>query len=258
MNHSLRFIRSMKYKKYDLAVTEADFRQQAQLRTQLEAWKVAFDRLLNANNPCVTAKDIHATNVLDIHRIVCLSWLVNCTSRAESASDAFIPEYETAVSLAEMMQDTAGTREQRSTFPSTFLFDMEVVSPLYLIGIKCRHPQIRRRAIAHLRSSVRREGLWDSNMAAAIAERTMLIEEAGLSTLDGTELPEESARVHNAYIFSQPGLNPNRHKVTFHTKPNGLEGYWKIWQEEIVLESSVLNHGIVALHTPGYTTGAVA
>jgi hypothetical protein len=119
---------------------------------------------------------------------------------------------------------------------STFLFDMEIVSPLYYVGMKCRHPVIRRRAIKILKRTQRREGLWDSNMAAAIAERIMLLEEANLTTLDGSELPKEEDRIHNTQIKSEVGTNPKKHDICFYTRPKGMEGPWHTWNEVINLQ----------------------
>ena len=79
------------------------------------------------------------------------------------------------------------------------------------------------------------QGLWDSNVAAAVAERVMHIEEANLTFLDGSELPDEKSRIHNSQITSETGTNRTKHDVTFHTKPNGMHGHWKIWKERIVV-----------------------
>jgi hypothetical protein len=145
-------------------------------------------------------------------------------------------EFETVVGLAEAIQSIAGTSAQRKYMDSSsFLFDMEIVSPLYYVGTKCRHPVIRRRAIQILKGTQRREGLWDSNMAAAVAERIMLLEEANLTTLDGSELPNEEDRIHNAQIKSEPGINPRKHNLCFYTRPKGMDGPWHTWSEQIIL-----------------------
>ncbi len=145
-------------------------------------------------------------------------------------------DFETVVSLAEAIQSIAGTSAQRRYLDSSsFLFDMEIVSPLYFVATKCRHPIIRRRATRILKSTQRREGLWDSNMAAAVAERIMLLEEANLTTLDGSELPKEEDRIHNTQIKSEPGMNPKKHNLCFYTRPRGINGPWHSWSEQLVL-----------------------
>lgn len=113
---------------------------------------------------------------------------------------------------------------------------------MYMVAVKCRHPTTKRRAIALLQSQVRREGLWDSNVAAAVATRVMEIEEQSLGgVLDGSVLPMEEVRVHNAQIAHKEGPLANVH-VEFWTFPTGTssEGQWvggvKRWKEVIVME----------------------
>jgi len=235
MNLSLRFIRQMKFKKYDRLILPDDYARLNALERGIKDWGSAFDALLLTDS--VSAKDLDGAKVLRIHHLIVTVWLGTSIYAEESSSDRYMEELETAVTLAEATQKRAIPREQRRAHASTFLFDMEVVSPLYFVGIKCRHPVVRRRAIAVLRRAVRREGLWDSNMAAAIAERIASVEERNLTTLDGSELPAEKDRVHNTHIQSVPGLNPNHHNVTFYTMPVGLDGAWEIWQETITLDA---------------------
>ncbi|KAK3072814.1 hypothetical protein LTR53_006133 [Teratosphaeriaceae sp. CCFEE 6253] len=203
MNIGLRFIRRMKKGRYERLVLPDDLARQAGIQRAVARWKGALDALLLSN--AVSRRDLDAAKVLRIHQLILVIWLSSCCELSDCAVDAYLAEFEAAVSLGEAIQRNAGTREQRREYQPTFLFDMEVVSPLYFVGIKCRHPRIRRRAIALLRQTVRREGLWDSNMAAAIAERIATIEEVNLSTLDGSELPAERDRVHNTEINNMSG-----------------------------------------------------
>jgi hypothetical protein len=56
--------------------------------------------------------------------------------------------------------------------------------PLHLTALKCRDPQIRRRAIALLLDCPVREGVWDGVMLAEVDEKLNLLEEGGV-------IPEE-------------------------------------------------------------------
>ncbi|KAK3700987.1 hypothetical protein LTR37_015693 [Vermiconidia calcicola] len=233
-NLTIRFIRYMKFRKYNHLVFADDLAQQQALLRQMEVWSLTLDKMLLADT--ITDRDLDAAKTLRIHRLVAAMWLRKCTIPEECGCDQSMTEFETTVSLAEAIQSVAGTRDQRRAMnSSTFLFDMEIVSPLYYVAGKCRHPVIRRRALAVLKKTQRREGLWDSNVAAAVAERVMHIEEANLTFLDGNELPDEKSRIHNSQITSETGTNRTKHDVTFHTKPNGMDGHWKIWKERIVV-----------------------
>ena len=239
MNISIRLIHSTKFRRYQNEITLDDIIQHNEVVSCLSTWRNMLDHFLATAPPLAHLTE--AATILEIQRIATLTWLNRALVPEENAADADIPLYEKAVRLAESLRitdhdKTSASAKSKSNLPaSTFLFDMEIVSPLYLVAIKCRDPSIRRRAIAVLRHTVRREGLWDSVKAAAIAERVMQIEEKDLPTLDGSVLPAEGARVANCHIDSGPGLNPSAHKVTFFTMPEGVRGKWHTWDEWVEL-----------------------
>lgn len=259
MNLSIRYSQSMKQRKHARLILPDDIARKEALLQHLRTWQTTFDTLLLS---CTfTAKEMDAVKVLRIQQLVMYTKLLASTHAEESANDAYMADFETVVALGEALQANTGTREQRQTYASTFLFDMEVVSPLYHVALKCRHPQIRRRAIVILRNSIRREGLWDSNMAAAIATHIMRSEEAHLTTLDGTQLPAEEHRIHKSHIQMVPGAadvcpSANAHTVTLYSKTPGAGGQWKIWTEAFVLDrpsSTYLRTSGREMSVPGKT-----
>jgi hypothetical protein len=60
----------------------------------------------------------------------------------------------------------------------SFSTNSGVVPSLYMTAARCRDPAIRREALKLLRTCDRREGLWDSNVAADIAGKIIDIEES--------------------------------------------------------------------------------
>jgi hypothetical protein len=80
-------------------------------------------------------------------------------------------------------------------------------------------------------------------MAAAIGESIMRLEEVNLTTFDGSELPREEDRIHNTHIQARmKGIDPSEHTVTYFSKPDGLDGPWKIWSDRIVLSPDTANY----------------
>ncbi|RMX84987.1 hypothetical protein D0869_04171 [Hortaea werneckii] len=235
MNLSLRFIRYMKYRKYDRIVLPDDLARQQTLHQHVMEWEEKFDTLL-ANDISLTAKDLDATKILRVHQRVMHIWLLASTQPEECRTDVFTEQFEDIVSLGEALQTEAGTCEQRQEYATTFLFDMVIVSPMYFVATKCRHPQIRRRAIKLLRHTKRRESLWDSNVSAAIAERVVAIEEQHLPPFSINQFPAEKHRIHNSHIQSVSSEDATKHAVTFYSKPYGIDAQWKIWQESIFLD----------------------
>ncbi|PIG89079.1 Zn(II)2Cys6 transcription factor [Aspergillus arachidicola] len=93
---------------------------------------------------------------------------------SEDVWDQFRTEFETIVSLVESYLLRARQLSQKRTFS----FDLGIVSPLYIVGVRCRDMSIRRRAILLLESCERREILWDSTLTAMAARRVMEFEES--------------------------------------------------------------------------------
>ncbi|KAK2615538.1 hypothetical protein N8I77_002285 [Diaporthe amygdali] len=61
-----------------------------------------------------------------------------------------------------------------------------IIMSLWLVIFRCRHPLLRRRALGLLRVSRRQEGVWMSTSAAAVAQRLVEVEEAGLGGTMGS------------------------------------------------------------------------
>ncbi|KAK3671148.1 hypothetical protein LTR78_008949 [Recurvomyces mirabilis] len=229
LNINMRWIRNVGRRKYQGGLEAEDFERQKALQHATEDWVTKLDALVITDN--VSSRDLDAVRMLRIHQLVMHIWLGTACEIEECTTDKFLPQFEAVVELAESIQQCLGEFENRPTQQATFLFDMEIVSPLYFVGIKCRHPQLRRRALAVLRSSVRREGLWDSDMAAVIAGRVVTLEEINLTTLGGSDLPSERDRIHNTQILSMTGEMSSRHSLTIWSKPDGLDGRWDIRNE---------------------------
>lgn len=72
-----------------------------------------------------------------------------------------------------------GFEYRTSHIKASFSTDLGIVPPLYVVATKSRDRVLRRQAIQLLRSSARREGMWDSELAARIAMWVVDIEEEG-------------------------------------------------------------------------------
>lgn len=60
--------------------------------------------------------------------------------------------------------------------------EIGVIQPLYFVATKCRHPLIRRKALALLRTeALKKESMWNSHPTADFVEKIIEMEEAGLN-----------------------------------------------------------------------------
>ncbi|KAE8447160.1 hypothetical protein EG329_010991 [Mollisiaceae sp. DMI_Dod_QoI] len=115
-------------------------------------------------------------------------------------ADQYFEDYKSVVSL------TRGVLEEYSmTLPGKAGFGMDVnfVLSLFLVATRCREPSVRREAISLLVKHPRREGLWDSLMAARVATWLMEKEEEGMA--DGKYVPETARLriVKNDFVLKE-------------------------------------------------------
>jgi hypothetical protein len=231
MNISLRFVQKIQMLEYEpCAIPASADDEQADLLRYLQLWRSRFSIFQSSQVKALAADDLYAANVLEIQRTVAITWVSTVMSPYQCAHDAHIPAYTAAVVLAEQIYGTGSMRIQHARQANTFLLEVEVVGPLYWICVKCRHPAVRRRAIAVLRGMHHREGMWCSDIAAAVADRIVAVEEASIS---GQELPSEKARVHSLPFAFEEDVGPLGLSVTFQSKPFGVYGDWSVWQEQI-------------------------
>ncbi|KJR87708.1 uncharacterized protein SPSK_07171 [Sporothrix schenckii 1099-18] len=75
-----------------------------------------------------------------------------------------------------------------ATSPIVCLFNADVgwTPPLYFTALHCRVPRIRKQAVRFVKSIPSREGLWDSQLASAVAEKVIRLE-----TLEGKNAQDE-------------------------------------------------------------------
>ncbi len=177
-----------------------------QFKTQIQAWADAFEPLLNSRTaPGISSQEKAGIAVLKMFQIMgqILYWMT--FSDSEMQFDVFRPRFKDIVDLA---LEVVGDEERRAAakrgcsdprfchhnggqsldifggyeytahhIKPSFSADLGIVPPLYVVATKCRDRTIRRQAIQLLRSSARREGMWDSELMSRIGMWVMDIEE---------------------------------------------------------------------------------
>ncbi|GAB0134948.1 hypothetical protein EsDP_00003300 [Epichloe bromicola] len=218
----MRFIERLQIAKNNKSnVLPASWRQYGMdLKAQLDAWAVAFEHILQSRfDPRVSDVEkagIAALKMFQINTSICFLMMFCDT---EVHFDAFFPHFKAIVDLgwevvgleerkaaaercSQIPQRQHDEQERASTSTSTntkggfragkfhsshikpsFSADLGIVPPLFVVATKCREPRLRRQAIQLLRSSARREGMWDSELAAIIGQWVMHIEESDPASL---------------------------------------------------------------------------
>ncbi|CAN8095579.1 unnamed protein product [Discula destructiva] len=189
-----------------MGILPANLRQFSNgFRGHIEAWSAAFEPILCSRAaPGVSSQEKAAIAVLKMSQIMGQILFLMTFSDSEGAFDSFLPQFRAIVDLG---REVVGDEERRaaerrcpdartcrhhkahnadifggheytaSHIKPSFSADLGIVPPLYVVATKCRNPLIRRQAIQLLRSSSRREGMWDSELTARIGTWIMDIEE---------------------------------------------------------------------------------
>jgi hypothetical protein len=100
-------------------------------------------------------------------------------------------------------QDGGIDRATATCTTPTCNFDDSIVLALFIVATRCRHRLARREAIALLQKHPRREGLWDSEMAANVAQWFVDIEEEGLCGEDHVPSGSRLAIVRHEVFLSE-------------------------------------------------------
>ena len=172
--------------------------------SQLERWERAFEAFLRKPNTQLTPRAQQAALALKInHRVakMHLRHTVACVLDDDMTWDLHPQEGEEIVQFAEALlaldEITRGPPGQRKV---EYSLDMWLVGGVYVVAHKYRDPKLRRRAIAILKNANRQEGIWDSAMAAKVAERIVAIEEGAGGTVNTFRDVPEWARIHSLVV----------------------------------------------------------
>ncbi|CZS96765.1 uncharacterized protein RCO7_02594 [Rhynchosporium graminicola] len=145
----------------------------------LVKWQHTFSSL--EARVCSEATDARlATTALSL-RVTCASISLACCFGAETSYDAFIPEFETALQLAQTLH--ASGPSSKSTRP-TFIMSSILIRSLYFIAVKCRSLRVRVGALRILEGMRRREGIWDAGFVEAVVKCIVAVEEGQEKEMD--------------------------------------------------------------------------
>ncbi|KGO36222.1 Protein of unknown function DUF3468 [Penicillium expansum] len=145
---------------------------------QMETWSILFENLLQQGSP--SEPDFGTDPLVSLLRLQhTIAWtlLSGYGPGREMDYDKFLPQFQKCVALAGEV--AADHQRYSGSSRSTFTPEIGFIPVLYIIGVKCRHPLVRREALSILRRQRIREAVWDSISTARVVERVIEIEESG-------------------------------------------------------------------------------
>lgn len=201
---------------------------------QMEAWTKAFNPILASRfAPAKSTQEKTAIAVLKMNQIMGRILFNMTFSYSELEFDKFLPYFQEIVNLA---MEVIGDEERRAAakrcpnpefcqhrsdhtdifggeytarhIKPSFSADLGIVPPLFVVATKCRDPLIRRQAIQLLRTSSRREGMWDSELCSRIGNWIATIEEEE-DEVGEMARPTSSSTEASRFSMGSPGSMSN-------------------------------------------------
>jgi hypothetical protein len=139
----------------------------------------------------MSTRELRASVVLKMHHIFLTIMFGASGHKDETKFDNFTVEFGQMLRMAERLLAPLAPTEQ-TTQTRVYVFDTNLIAPLYTGATRCRDPHLRRKALDLLWNLNSREGIWDSNVAAAIGKWVIEKEEDGIDIIEGAHsIPDE-------------------------------------------------------------------
>lgn len=167
----------------------------------LEKFTASLNRFEQSRGSSLTKKEWMGIKLLKIYQLrhTFLFGANNFKKTGVENWEIFTPIFEEIVSLAASIIEatykiepahlvslgSSAPEGDTTKLKPFFSLDNGVIIPLYDVATLCRDPILRRRAIRLLRSAPRREGIFDSQLFAIVAERVIAVEEAATTQVTG-------------------------------------------------------------------------
>ena len=202
----------------------------------LAQWSLAFNRMTASVE--MTAQDRLGADVVRVWQLMLEIALAirlnNPTDRDDQTLyDFHEDKFRQTVQLSEsVLSAMHGDSGNKASVKHRFTLDVGLVGPLYDTARICRDPGVRREAIRLLRSYPCREGLWDSVLAAASADRQLQLEEAAVPQVTTSADIPGWARISSADPTFHAG---QRWTTVVFTRQRPLDGTEPLQFREIIV-----------------------
>lgn len=146
--------------------------KQRDVLESLARWNCQFGLLCGKPTPDQHSDVRSAISLMIMYYHVSKIWTITCLAHSNTVFDDFNQQFEGILHHAENVIQANSSAHQ------PFTFEMGVVAPLSFVAAHCRHPILRRRAIALIRKASVREALFTAEHSARAAEILVALEES--------------------------------------------------------------------------------
>lgn len=170
------------------AIPPIAIESQRRAQSALWSWLGAYNRTTHDFKVPMSLRDTLAYKLLRVYHTMAGIIIDTCLwPTLETRFDNLTYDFASIIEGTGELQKLAASIDKtelpdladEASRPLTSIVDMGGIPPLYFVAIKCRFPNIRRHAIKLIKHFGHKEGIWDSTLAARVAEEVMQIEEQG-------------------------------------------------------------------------------
>lgn len=163
---------------------------------RLEKWQQVTQKMLTAHFGGLGKEHQPSTvTYVQLYHTYLMIILRTPFATSEMVFDGYTAEFARIVELSGILLDKSATEGSQ-----VLSFDMGIIPPLFLLVLKCRDIQLRRKALALLKRSPEQEGLWRRAAVVAHSEWKINFEERGRGELSESSPLPESARIHQEHL----------------------------------------------------------
>ena len=180
-------LKNMSRESHRPEISDKHAEEKRQLESHLEAWNIAYrasKSLLQGNILVQLSRQLLYLHYMAVNILVKAGCLF-LDDDDEMVYDNYIGDFRSLLSHA--MDFTNTVRQLHSSMSaadpafssdkSHLTIDMGWIPPLYFTALHCRDHETRWQAVGLLESIPSKEGIWDSSVAVAVAERVIRLEE---------------------------------------------------------------------------------
>jgi hypothetical protein len=140
---------------------------------ELERWHCAFLPLLEYARRPEGHRDLLGATTLEAHYLSSYFALDMISFEPTASTKSHTALFKEVLSLCKFIIRHPDVKAADAKYH----FDLHILPPLYIVGLRCRHSGTRREAVALLLSSPRREGVWDGILVGKIVQWIVDLEE---------------------------------------------------------------------------------
>ena len=161
------------------------------LAGRFRKWKEAFDSFSKRESEKLQPKDVRLGVLLALHYET-TSYMLDTKSRSNPDMETILTWESTLTRINNLCRSLI----KSSSSSAKFAADTGVIAPLYYSAMRATSSPVRLQAIEILRSVRWKEGFWDAETAARIAENVSDVKRSGMTSLPVTGGIPDLAKAH--------------------------------------------------------------